>query len=170
MPNTVVIRETLHEVRQHPDFAAGVFAGVVGGLALSVLFTASSTLLMGADVWAPPKMAFSLIAGPDVVRSGFELTPVLGGLVVHFGLSILFGVLFAALSVGLPLGPATLGAVYGFVLYTTNIVFVPSLFPRWAGHMFPPNALMHAVSVVEHVVFGIVVGWCYRASRRLPPL
>src|SRR3954453_18138125 len=98
MPNTVVIRETLLEVRRHPDYAAGMFAGVVGGLALSVLLTVSSMLLMGTDVWAPPKMAFSLIAGSDVIRPGFEAAPVLGGLVVHFGLSILFGLLFVWLS------------------------------------------------------------------------
>jgi uncharacterized membrane protein YagU involved in acid resistance len=125
MPNTVVIREILPEVRRHPDYAAGVFAGVVGGLALSVLLTISSMLLMGTDVWAPPKMAFSLIAGPDVIRPGFEAAAVVGGLIVHFSLSILFGLLFVWLSAGLPMGPATLGAVYGFALYTTNIVFAP---------------------------------------------
>jgi hypothetical protein len=170
MPNTVVIRETIPEVRGHPDYAAGVLAGVVGGVALSLLLTLSAVLLMGTDIWAPPKMAFSLLAGPDVIRPGFEVGPVVGGLLVHFGLSILFGLLFAWLSAGLPMGPATLGALYGFVLYTTNIIFVPNLFPGWAGHMFPPNALMHAASVVQHVVFGVVVGWCYRASRRLPAM
>lgn len=122
--------------------------------------------MMGMGPWAAPKMAWSLIAGKDVIRPGFEMVPVLGGMVVHLGLSALFGVAFAGLASVVHWSDVALGTLYGFGLYVTNIVLVPQLLSGWAGHMYPPSTTMHVASALEHAFFGLVLGGAYHAWRR----
>lgn len=86
---------------------------------------------------------------------------------VHFVLSAIYGLAFAWLAgrTGMSLGLS--GALFGFALYVLNIVVIPKLAPGWPGHMAPPNAMMHAVSAAEHVVFGIVLAVAYGSWRRV---
>src|SRR5207237_6314842 len=122
-------------------------------------------LLMGLDVWAAPKLAYSLLAGADAVRPGFEAGPVLLGMAVHFALSIGYGIAFAWLAAETPLSPSLLGGFFGLSLYLVKLVILPSLLPHWIGHVLPPNATMHAVAMAEHVVFGLMLAATYRAFQ-----
>ena len=148
------------------DYRAGALAGLAAGVAMSFVMMALTTFMMNMGPWAAPKMAWSLVAGADVIRAGFQAVPVMGGMMVHLGLSAAFGVLFAWLAAVVPLGDIALGTLYGFGLYVTNIVLVPKLLPGWAGHMYPPNGIMHVMSALEHAFFGFVLGWAYHAWRR----
>lgn len=170
MPSSIVVREMIPEARTQPDYGAGVIAGIAGGLALTGLLALTSVFLLGLDLWAPPKMAVSLITGAAIARPGFDALPVLLGTLVLLGLSIVGGLLFAGLSAGLPMEPAIEGVLYGLVLYALSAVLLPSVAPRWTGPLPRPAVLMHAVAVLHHVAFGVVVGVCYRALRRLPPM
>ena len=148
------------------DYRAGALAGLAAGVAMSFIMMALTTFMMNMGPWAAPKMAWSLVTGPEVIRPGFEMGPVMGGMVVHLGLSTMFGLVFAWLASVVPLGDVALGMLYGFGLYVTNLVLVPKLLPGWAGHMYPPNAMMHVISALEHAFFGLVVGWAYHAWRK----
>jgi hypothetical protein len=149
-----------------PDYAAGVTAGLAAGAVLSVILMAQMTFLVGFDPWAAAKMSWSLVAGPEVIRPGFEAGPVLGGLAVHFGLSAIYGFVFAWLAAHNAVPEGLLGAMWGAVIYLANIVVIPAVFPRWAGHVAPPNLAMHALSLVEHVIFGVVLAAAYRVWSR----
>jgi hypothetical protein len=148
------------------DYRAGLLAGLAAGVAMSFVMMALTTFMMNMGPWAAPKMAWSLVAGKEAIRPGFETVPVMAGMIVHLGLSALFGLVFAWLGSIVPLGDVALGIVYGFGLYVTNIVVVPQLLPGWAGHMYPPNGMMHVMSALEHAFFGLVLGWAYHAWRR----
>jgi hypothetical protein len=148
------------------DYDAGLFAGLLAGLVMSFVMMAQVVFMMGMDAWAGAKMAWTLVAGPEVMRPGFEAVPVFGGMAVHFGLSAVYGLFFAWLGSHVGGGGALLGAVYGFVIYAANIVFTPVAFPAWAGHMAPPNALGHLISAGEHILFGLVLGAAYARRRR----
>lgn len=148
------------------DYRAGLLAGLAAGLAMSVVMMAIVTFVMGMDPWAAPKLAWSLVAGKEAIRPGFEPLPVMGGMVIHFGLSGVYGLVFAWLAAQLKPGAALLGAAYGFAIYVVNIVILPVALPGWIGHMKPPDATMHALQAVEHVVFGLVLGVLYGAWRR----
>ena len=151
---------------QGADYRAGILGGLVAGVAMVPVMMAITTFLMKMGPWPAAKMAWSLVAGKEVIAPGFEFTPVVGGMVVHLLLSAAFGLVFAWLASLLRMSPVTLGALYGFGLYLTNIIAVPKLFPAWAGHMYPMNGMMHAAMVGEHLFFGLVLGVAYAAFRR----
>ena len=148
------------------DKRSGILAGLAAGLAMSVVMMAITTFVMAMGPWAAPKMAWSLVAGKDAIRPGFELVPVLGGSLIHLALSAAYGLIFAWLSPHVAMRPALLGALYGFLIYVVNIVAMPAIAPGWVGHMAPPDAAMHALQAAEHVVFGVVLGAFYGAWRR----
>jgi hypothetical protein len=147
---------------------AGATGGFVAGMVLSVMLMAVAAFVLHMGVWAAPKMAYSLLAGPEAIRPGFERVPVLVGMGVHFTLAIAYGLFFAWLATVLPMELSALGALFGIALYLQNLVIQPSITPHWVGHMFPPNATLHALAIVEHVVFGLVLASTYRAFRRMP--
>ncbi len=145
-----------------PYYRTGLLTGLVAGMALSVVLMAQTTLLMGLDPWAATKMAWSLLAGPDVVRPGFELLPVVGGTLVHFGLSALYGLAFAWLAIRSSTNDVVLGVFLGVALYALNVLALPSIFPGRVGHMFALSPGMHALSLAEHGFFGVLLGIVYR--------
>lgn len=148
------------------DMRAGILAGLLAGLLMTVPMMAVAAFLIDLDAWAAPKMAWSLVAGREVIRPGFELVPVVGGVIVHLGLSAVYGLVFAGLAALFHSGSVLLGAAFGIGLYVVNILLVPTLFPSWAGHMYPANALMHVISAAEHAFFGFVWAWAYGGWRR----
>ena len=160
------IERGVHPAVRPADYRAGALAGLGAGIVMSFVMMALTTFMMNMGPWAAPKMAWSLVAGADVIRPGFEMGPVMGGMMVHLGLSAMFGLVFAWLASVAPLGDYALGTLYGFGLYLANIVLVPSLLPNWAGHMYPPNGMMHVIQALEHAFFGWVVGCAYHAWRR----
>jgi hypothetical protein len=148
------------------DYRAGVLAGLVSGMVMAMIMMAMTTFMMHMGPWAGAKMPWSLVAGREAIRPGFELVPIMGGMMVHFVLSAIYGFVFAWLAGRTGMGPGLLGALFGLALYVLNIVVVPKLAPGWAGHMAPPNAMMHAVSAAEHVIFGVVLAVAYGSWRR----
>jgi hypothetical protein len=147
------------------DYRAGLLAGLAAGLATTPFTMAGATILMDLDPWAAQKMAWSLVAGKEVIRPGFELVPVMGGFAVHETLSGLFGLAFAVLA-SVSSASSLMAALFGSGLYVMNMLAAPKLLPGVAGHMFPANPLLHAASIAQHVAFGLLVGWAYRAWRR----
>jgi hypothetical protein len=127
---------------------------------------AMTTFMMHMGPWPAAKMAGSLVAGKDVIRPGFDLVPVMGGMMIHLALSAAFGLVYAWLTTIVRVGLVALGLLSGLALYVTNIVIVPSVLPGWAGHMAPPNTTMHVVEALLHAFFGLVLGLAYRAWRR----
>ena len=153
-------------VARRADYRAGLLAGLVAGIAMSPVMMAMTTFMMKMGPWPAAKMAWSLVQGPEVIRPGFELVPVMGGMAVHLMLSAAFGLVFAWLASVIPMGLLALGTLYGFGLYLTNILLIPTVFPGWAGHMFPKEAMMHVPMALEHAFFGFVLGWAYHAWHR----
>jgi hypothetical protein len=170
MPHTIVLRDAIPCVRPCPDYAAGAIGGVAGGLALAALFLAQTTFVPGLGLWAAPKMAYSLLAGPEAVRPGFEAGPVLLGLAIHMALSMIYGLAFAWLAAEVPMDIGAMGALFGFSLYALNVVILPALAVHRLGHFFPPTAALQACALVGHLVFGLVLAACYRVFRRLPEM
>ena len=168
MNSTVVIHPGVERRDRHAaDYRAGLLAGLAAGVAMVPVMMAMTTFMMEMGPWPAAKMAWSLVAGKEVIQPGFDLVPVMGGMIVHLMLSAAFGLVFAWLGVVIHIGLAGLGAIYGLVLYVTNILMIPKLFPEWAGHMYPMSGMMHFAMAGEHVYFGVVLRLAYyRAWHR----
>lgn len=134
-------------------------AGLVGGLAGGLVFGAMLSMMMTPVIeMAIPAMYG--IAGP----AG------LAGWVIHMSNSAVLGVVFGGLvgRAGLEgMGRAAgAGLVYGAVLW---VVLAAIVMPIWLGAVgfpaTPPLPNFNPMSLVGHLVYGLVLGVVYAAVR-----
>lgn len=126
---------------------AGVRAGIVAGIIMSMIAMAFA-LMMGQEIWAPPKMiAVTFLDRAWLERPGFQMTPILAGMMIHFATAIGLGVIFALLGGRLSYGRAIgWGVVYGLVIWLfMQFLWLPLVNPVMAQMPYLPFAVEHAV-------------------------
>jgi uncharacterized membrane protein YagU involved in acid resistance len=144
-------------VRDGQSWQRGVGAGLIGGLAMGVLFS----LLMPAAI----ENAIPALVGLSGGTAGW---------VVHMSISAVFGVVFVAMLTQPRLAAAAksgvgvvgLGLAYGAVLWALAAGVVMPLWLSAVGFTSPPPlpnlALM---GLLTHLVFGLVLGASYHYLR-----
>lgn len=140
------------------DAKAGVWAGVIGGLVFLVLELIMVPVFLGNPMWAPPRMIAAIVMGEGVLPppGTFDLVIVTVAMVVHFVLSIAYGLVLGLIIHGMGRGASLLvGAGFGLALYLINFYVLTAMFPWFA------NA-RNWVSVFAHIVFGLVAAWVYK--------
>lgn len=149
-----------HFARRAPDWCAAAFAGLVAG-GLFLILEVSATWMMGASPWEPLRMTAAILMGHGVASPATSIGPgiTLVALVVHFSLSVLFGLVLAAImamfSFDSSLGMATLaGVIFGLAVYWLDFYGMTRVFP-WFGDA------RGAASLMTHLVFGLVAGVTY---------
>lgn len=156
-----------HESRRHIDWKAGVCAGLTAGVAFMMLEMLLVWLIQGESPWAPPRMIAAMVFGERVLPMPdnpptFDMGIMTTAMVIHFMLSIVYGLIGTAVvadRMGYP-GAIGLGATAGLAIYLIN--FYPV-----AGALFPWFAMAHnGISIFAHVMFGVVVGASYVRLRR----
>ncbi|TDD55227.1 hypothetical protein [Saccharopolyspora elongata] len=133
-------------VRMAMSVAGGLIAGVAF-IALNSWFATST----GMDPFAPFKMIATLAQGPPP-----ESGTVWIGMAIHLVLSILFGILFAAITQGWAGGRtvAALGLLYGGVLYVINFQVLSRFVEYWSAFHTSAN---QPFELAAHLVFGAVL-------------
>lgn len=172
MSVSLTTRETQLEEPVHPPlhaepptpperrstFGAGLFAGLIGGAVLSLVMTGLDAI-QGRDIWVGAKFAGLPFLGPTaVLRPGFELVPVFIGVLSHFAVSAVWGILFAWLVDGRS-KPATIaaGAAWGLVVWLVMYYMVMPILG--AGEMASATPAGRAIAL--HVLFGLAVAFSY---------
>jgi hypothetical protein len=131
----------------------GAFAGVVGGLAMTVLGLFSA-IARGDDLWPGLKGAAYPIVGQIAVEPGFNAGLVLLGTLIHFAVAVAIGVGFGLVFYGLSRGMTLVsGALYGVVVW---LVMYYAVLPL-AGMGFVAESVPLSTAVLGHVVFGLAV-------------
>jgi hypothetical protein len=144
------------------EFRGGALAGIVGGIVIA-LWTASVGAALGDDLWIATKTAAYGILGPRVMLPGFDGTAVLLGLVCHFAVSLVWGVLFAAVAFGLSRRDTIwAGALWGILVWIGMFYVVLPLTD--AGIITQTTPIARAI--VEHLVFGLAVGLVFLPYQR----
>jgi hypothetical protein len=119
------------------------------------IFMLASNLIQGNDVWVGMKMASAPFLGERVFEPGFAMGPVVVGVLSHFAVSLVWGILFAWLFYGISKGLTVLaGAFWGIVVWLGMFYIVLPLVGL--GGMAADVPVLFAI--VEHVVFGLAVG------------
>lgn len=143
---------------------AGVAAGVistVAQLALWALFTDALPGILLRDT----RLAAAIVLGPDVLPSpagGFDLFVLSVATVVHFALSIAYGLALAALIRGAgALPPLVVGALFGAALFALNMYGFTLAFPWF-------DVARDWITFAAHLVFGISAAAVYQALRAPP--
>jgi uncharacterized membrane protein YagU involved in acid resistance len=135
----------------------GVVAGVAGGALMGVLLSVLMTpVIQGA------------------IPSMYGLSGGAAGWVVHMSHSAILGVVFAGVAGLLPqytdttLKTVLAGAVYGIVLWVVLAAFVMPVWLSAVGSPAnPPLPNFNPMSLVGHLVYGIVLGAIYPAVESL---
>ncbi|MGH6609316.1 MAG: hypothetical protein ACRECQ_03580 [Burkholderiaceae bacterium] len=144
------------------DVKAALLAGVIAGI-VDWLLSVAIYLLQGQGLWGAARMNASLLMGRDVIvePATFDVTIVLVSIIVHFGLSLIYGLIIAWFvrnsdwTTGL-----IIGAAAGFVIYIFNFYLVAPLLYPW---MIDMRGL---VSTLIHPVFGVTAAAAYIWLRR----
>lgn len=132
----------------------GAVAGLVAGLVF-VLLEMILVGMSGGSPWAPPRMMGAIALGPGVLPppATFDAGIVAVGMIVHFALSVVLGVIFAALAARLAVSRGVLigiGLLFGLAVYLVNFYGFTALFPWFA-------MARNWMTILAHLVFGAVI-------------
>jgi hypothetical protein len=158
------------EERGRIDWRAGVYAALIAGAVFLVLEMSMVWLFMGESPWAPPRMIAAMVLGEGVLPmpdkpASFDFGIVMTAVLIHFVLSIIYGLIGAAIVANRMgyAGAIGLGALCGLAIYLIN--FYPV-----AAALFPWFAMARNwISIFAHVMFGAVVGAAYVGLRKPSP-
>lgn len=141
----------------------GAIGGVIAGIVFAMFEMIMAAVLDGADAFFMPlRMIGAIVLGMKALDPGYSLlTAGVVGLMLHMMLSIVFGIIFAALVAYIPRladsSPILLVAasVYGFALWIVNFYAIA----RAAHWSWFPDKTNVAVQVIAHtVMFGTALG------------
>jgi len=148
---------------QGVDVKAALLAGLLAGVVdLSLL--AASGWAQGQNVWVNMRETAAILMGAGVLPppATFDLLLFIVSAIVHFGLSMVYGLIVAFFirkadwKTGLIIGVAV-----GFGIYVVNYyVFAPMLFP-WLT-----ESRSGMVPTLIHPVFGMIAAAVYLKLRR----
>lgn len=145
------------------DWAAAIWSGIIAGL----IFIAVEMVLVGftgpGSPWGPPTMIGAIVLGESVLqqKASFDLGVFLVGMAVHLVLSMILAVVFAMIistrrrKLSTAIG---VGTIFGLLVYLVNFYGFTAIFPWFAMARTP-------VTVVAHLIFGVMLGWSYHALR-----
>ena len=145
-----------------------ILAGIVGGIVFAGFEMIAAAVLMGPGAALTPlRMIAAIVLGPPVLDPRYSLvSAVLFGVTLHFVVSVVFAVIFAAF-VSPMWGTGALtaaGIVFGSVLWLVTAYLVPPLAGwTWFADRNP------LVEFAAHTLFyGCPLGWCLgRFSSRV---
>ena len=160
---------------QHPgayaqdktDWSAAVWAGVVAGLVFMMLEMAMVVIFMGQSPWTPPRMIAAMLMGNEVLPppADFDFGIVMTAMVIHFPLSIMYGLIAGWIVHRLGGASALLiGGVFGLAIYFINFYLVAPAFFPWF------TEAQNWVSLVAHLIYGLVLGATYAGLRKHKPV
>ncbi|WP_340587906.1 DUF6789 family protein [Erythrobacter alti] len=135
----------------------GIIAGLVAGLVFVIVEMLLVPTVGGGSAFGPPRMIAAIAMGPEVLPppATFELPIFIVGMLVHFALSAILGLIFALITARMKLSRALLiaaGAVFGLIVYFVNFYGFTAVFPWFEMARNP-------ISIFAHLVFGVVLGW-----------
>jgi hypothetical protein len=146
------------------SWSAAAQAGFLGGVVYLMLALLLVPLFIGGTVWSVLRMIAAILLGGDVLPppDTFDVGIVLTGAGLHLVLATLFGVILSVMINRSGPGVAVLmGAMFGLGLYIVNFYVLTAVFPWFAG-------ARNWVTVLNHLVFGFVVAWSYKAIGVTP--
>lgn len=150
---------------RYHTLGGGIVAGIIGGAVIAIIMVVAA-LAAHRDIWIGLKSAAAPFLGDRALRPGFDLGAVALGVISHFAVSIVWGILFAALFSGLSKAATVVaGAVWGIVVWFGMFFIVLPI----AGLKQMADAEPVGEAVISHVIFGLAVGIGFLPFQRSRP-
>jgi hypothetical protein len=151
--------------KRRPDWRAGIVAGLVAGVvstAVQLLLWLAFTDALPQILFRDARLAAAIVMGPGVLPppAGFDAGVMLMATLVHFALSIIYGLALAALIAPFDwYRSALVGNAFGLALYVVNLYGFTALFPWFA-------VARDWITLAAHLAFGVSAAAAYRARAR----
>jgi len=150
---------------QPVKWSAAAYAGIAAGIGATiieiVLWSAFTDALPGV-FFRDARFAAAIVMGPGVLSraAGFDWWVLLVATLVHFALSVAYGLILSQLIWRLSM-PASLlaGAAFGLFVFALNMYGFTTVFPWF-------EATRDWIAVAAHLVFGIVAAGVYKLLAR----
>lgn len=157
---------------------AGTIGGLIGGVAMA-LFATIYDAIVGYGFWTPVRAIAATVLGHDATTMG--ASAILLGLVIHLAVSIVFGIIFAAITTRdmPPAAAIAFGMFAGLtILVVMSLVVLPLINPTARARLMwgtYPRSLPVLVAFVIHLLYGLglsLVPWLRRqyVMRHAPVL
>jgi hypothetical protein len=148
------------------DWKAAAEAGLIAGAIFMMAEMLMVWMFMGQSPWGPPRMIAAMVMGEGVLPppAAFDMGIVMTAMAIHFMLSVIYGLMLGWIVHRLAGTSATvIGGVFGLTIYFINFhLIAPVMFPWFT------NA-QNWVSIVAHLIFGLVLGASYATLRHHKP-
>ncbi len=149
------------------SYRAGLVGGTVAG-AVMTLVMAGWGAVTGMGIWLPVNLIAATVLlglrGESLeMLAQFHLAGAVVGTLIHFGISITLGFLFATLLPTLPGSAFGWALVVGPILwFTAQYLALPLVNPRM-------EALVHIPSFfIAHVAYSLTLGWWVARTPKVP--
>ncbi len=148
-----------------PDWIAAAIAGFVAGAVVMVMELLWSIVVLDISPWAAPHLVAAIVMGPSALEStAFSVSVVTVALLTHYVLGAIVGVILASIIAPFHFDSsilmiASIGAMFGLVLYIFNFYGMVHIFPWFAG-------MRNGVTLTSHLLFGITAAIMYRQLER----
>jgi uncharacterized membrane protein YagU involved in acid resistance len=147
---------------------AGAVGGLIGGVMMA-LFAMLYDAATGLGFFSPVRAIAATVLGRDAVTTGGGA--ILLGLAIHLGVSILFGVVFAAITQREvpPAAAIAFGMFAGLaILVIMSLVVLPVLNPVSRARLMwgAPRSLPVSVAFVIHLLYGLGLALVPTLRRR----
>lgn len=137
----------------HVRYGKAAIWGLVAGIVMAMA-TMMITAIVGMGLWALPTMIAALLLGPSAVMGAGAIV-IMIGLITHMVLSMMFGVIYAAIVNLLTHEFIVTALVFGLLLWIINFYAVGSVV---AGARMMAQHEPTWLAIVSHLVFGITLG------------
>lgn len=152
-------------VERRPDWRAAALAGVVAGIvstAVQLLLWLAFTDALPQVLFRDARLAAAIVMGPGVLPppADFDAGVMLAATLLHFALSIVYGLLLALLIAPLDAVRSMLaGVAFGLAVYGVNMYGFTAVFPWFA-------TTRDWITLAAHLAFGVSAAVAYRACVR----
>ncbi|MDQ2962137.1 MAG: sodium:proline symporter [Pseudomonadota bacterium] len=146
------------------NWSAAVYAGAIAGILAAVVQIALWSVFTDAlstTLFRDARFAAAIVMGQGVLAppASFSWQTMLVATLVHFALSIAYGLALSPLTARLRILPALFaGAAFGVLLYAINMYGFTTLFPWF-------EAARDWITLVTHMAFGVTVAGAYKMLR-----
>lgn len=153
--------------QDNTDWRAATWAGVIAGAVFVMMEMLLVMFFMDQSPWGPPRMIAAMVMGQGVLPppADFDLGIVMAAMMIHFPLSIVFGLILGWLVHHLKgVSALAIGGIFGLAAYFINFYLIAPVFFPWFADA------QNWVSLLSHLVFGLVLGGAYAGMRRHKPV
>lgn len=146
-------------------YGKAAILGLVAGIVMAMV-TMMITATLGMGLWALPTMIAAVLLGPSVMM-GAGVSVIMIGLIMHMVLSMMFGVIYAAIVNLVTHEFIVTALVFSLLLWVVNLYVLGLVIP--GARMMAQHEPVW-LAIMSHLVFGITLGALSRSSSSVRAL